>query len=86
MSKNIYEFEFTLTTLSTQKVVVQSSDRDDAYAYAASIMEAEQRGERRVKIELTGETKRPITTDYAVNTKRPVGDGGKDIYGRRRSD
>lgn len=82
----LYEFEFTLTTTDTQKVVVQAKDREAALAYATGLVQAEQRGEKSVQIELTDESSREIQTNYAVNTKRPVGDGGKDIYGRRRSD
>jgi hypothetical protein len=77
---NVYEFTFTLTREFEQTVTVVGKDREKALQYATGILQAEQRGEPDVNIELTSESAKPTVKDYAVNTKRPVGDGGTRVY------
>jgi len=76
----VFEFTFELTTKTTQSVTVNGTDREAALQYATSILQAEQRGEPDVQITLASESSRDRVTDYAVNTKRPVGNGGTRVH------
>ena len=82
---NVYTFTFEVIKRKEQVHSVVGTDRDAALAFATKMQQAELRGEPDWDINLIEETATPKTENNASNTKRPLGDGEKDIYGRRRS-